>query len=152
MDSIGLLRESAVLWSKVGLTFKAMAKPNESIATTAAGAIPYYSEMYTIDQLGLVLMDQSQLRVRRDLRPGHYKEVTEEFLLSKKPTYIIGHPLLFTEEESATGILVSEKQDLFLQNGYESRLLIVKMSENESRHLYCLCLKALPSTPDFQVR
>ena len=152
MDSIGLLRESAILWSKVGLTFKAMTKPKESIATTAAGAIPYYSEMYTIDQLGLVLLDLSQLRIRRDLRPGHYKKVTDEFLLSRKPTYIIGHPLLFTEEETKTGILVSEKQDLFLENGYESKLLIVKISENESRHLYCLCLKADPSTSDFQIR
>ncbi|NIM98931.1 MAG: hypothetical protein GTO24_12870 [candidate division Zixibacteria bacterium] len=141
IDSIGLLRQSVDLWSKVGLTLKAAAEPGDTMATTAAGAIPYYSELYTIDQLGLVLLDQSQLRVQKSPRPGHYKEVTKEFLLSRKPTYIIGHPTMFTEEEVARGVLVARAEEIFLSKGYEAKLLTVKMSENESKYLYCLSLK-----------
>ncbi len=135
IDSIGILRESAHIWSKVGLMFKDIAKPGESLATTAAGAIPYYSEMYAIDELGLTLACQSDLEILKVLRPGHFKTVTTEFLLSRKPTYILGHPRIYDDYELTRRLWVSER------NGYKGVVLTVKISENESKYLYCLSLK-----------
>jgi arabinofuranosyltransferase len=138
IDSIGLLREHARIWSKVGLMFKNIAKPGESLATTAAGAIPYYSELYTIDQLGLTLADRSALRDQGALRPGHRETVAGEFLVSQKPTYILGHPQISESKEPQGQWHVS---DLFLNAGYRPRIFTVKISENENMYLYCLSLK-----------
>ena len=139
IDSIGYLRQSALLWSKVGLMFKSVAKPGESLATTAAGAIPYYSELYTIDELGLTLPSQSNLKVRKVLRPGHRKKVTDEFLISRKPTYILGHPRIYDEYKQTRGVW--GLSEMFLRNGYKATVFTVKISENENKYLYCLSLK-----------
>ena len=139
IDSIGILRESTRLWSKVGLMFKSIAKPGESLATTAAGAIPYYSEMYTIDELGLTLATQVDLQDQKVLRVGHSKTVTIEFLLSRKPTYILGHPRIYDEYELTQRLWVTER------NGYKATIFTVKISENESKYLYCLSLKESPT-------
>jgi hypothetical protein len=139
IDSIGILRESAINWSKVGIMFKNIAKPGESLATTAAGAIPYYSELYTIDELGLTLTSTAELKIRNTLRPGHWKEVTDEFLISHKPTYIVGHPKLHDEFKPAQGVWGFSES--LISAGYKTIVFTVKMSETENKYLYCLSLK-----------
>jgi len=148
IDSVGLLRGSTRVWTIVGETLKMAGKPEESLATTAAGAIPYYSGMYAIDQLGLTLADLSHLRPRKSARPGHQREVTSEFLLSRRPTYIIGHPILVSRTEIAGGALLSESEMVYLQSGYEVRLLKVEVSEREDKYLYCLTWKGIESRTD----
>lgn len=139
IDSIGSLRDSARLWSKVGLMFKGMAKSDESLSTFAAGAIPYYSELYAIDELGLNLASQSNLMIRKVLRPGHLKEVTDEFLLSRKPTYILSHPRIYDDYQQIQGVWgIGE---LFWKAGYKPTVFTIKISEDEKKYLYCLSLK-----------
>jgi arabinofuranosyltransferase len=137
IDSIGALRESAKLWTKVGLMFRS-ANPSESISTSAAGAIPYYSGLYTIDELGLTLMSQSDLEVQKALRPGHWKKVSDKYLLSQKPTYILGHPQISNQYIVDRAVPAPVRYDLFLENGYEAMIFTVNMSENEAKYLYCL--------------
>jgi arabinofuranosyltransferase len=139
IDSIGILRDSARLWSRVGMMFKDIARPGETIATTAAGAIPYYSGLYTFDELGLTLAFPAELKERNIIRPGHWKEVTDEFLISQKPTYILGHPKLHDEFKSAQGVWGFS--ETLLEAGYKPVVFTVKISDEENKYLYCLSLK-----------
>jgi hypothetical protein len=140
MDSIGLLRESSRLWSKVGLKFKVLAHPDETLSTTAAGAIAYYSELYTIDELGLTLASQSGLNVGQYARPGHQKRVTRQFLVSRKPTYILRHPLFFYDHE-LDRLKTSRKEEIFFNNGYELVLFGIETTEKGRKYLHCIRLK-----------
>jgi arabinofuranosyltransferase len=140
VDSIGLLRESSGLWSKVGLRFKELADPHETLSTTAAGAIAYYSELYTIDELGLTLASQSGLNVVEYFRPGHQKRVTREFLASRKPSYILRHPLFFYEDE-LNRVRASQKEKIFFTNGYEFMFLGIEITDKGQKYLHCLRLK-----------
>lgn len=68
------------------------AQPEVTIATTAAGAIPYYSRLRTIDMLGL--NDPWVGRNGRVLgtRPGHQRVATASYLLDRQVNLVIGHP------------------------------------------------------------
>lgn len=140
IDSIGLLRESSRLWSEVGLRFKELADPDETLSTTAAGAIAYYSELYTIDELGLTLASQSGLNVGEYPRPGHQKRVTRQFLVSRKPTYILRHPLFFYDHE-LNRVRTSQKEEIFFTNGYELMFLGIETTEKGRKYLHCFRLK-----------
>jgi len=151
IDSIGLLRESAHLWSKAGLMFKRIAKPDESLSTTAAGAIPYYSELYAIDELGLTLSaSQSELKPRKVGKTGHRRMVTDEFVLSQRPTYVVGHPGIFYEHELAGGVAASHRQRTFAENGYELKLFRVRIAENEVKYLVCMTPEKSPPEDSYQ--
>jgi arabinofuranosyltransferase len=140
VDSIGLLRESSRLWSKVGLTFKELADPDETLSTTAAGAIAYYSQLYTIDELGLTLASQSGLNVGEYPRVGHQKRVTRKFLVSRKPNYILRHPLFFYDHE-LDRLRTSQKEEIYFTNGYELALLGIETTEKGRKYLHCFRLK-----------
>lgn len=139
MDSIGMLREMARQWSGVGMMFKAMARPDESLATTAAGAIPYYSELYVIDQLGLTFPSHGELKDRQVKKPGHTKKVRDEYLLSLRPTYVLEHPTLCDDFERSRGVW--RYSEIFLRNGYKTMVFPVSLSESETKYLYCYSLK-----------
>lgn len=141
IDSIGLLRDYARAWSKVGLMFKSIAKPGESLSTCAAGAIPYYSELYAIDELGLTFASQSQsdFIMRQLSKPGHRKIVTDEFLISRKLTYVLGQPKVYDEYSRPNLKWVGG--ELFHNAGYKFLAFPIKISENETKYLYCLSLR-----------
>jgi arabinofuranosyltransferase len=62
-------------WKEIGKWFKANAKPDDSIAVIPAGAIPYYSELKTIDMLGLndVTIGRKTTNDMGKLQAGHEK-------------------------------------------------------------------------------
>jgi len=140
IDSIGLLRDYTRLWSKVGLTFKSIAKPGESLSTGAAGAIPYYSELYTIDELYLTFRSQPGLKVKKVRRAGHQMLMTDEFLVTLKPTYVVAHPKIYDDYIKQEDLFVSE---LYLSAGYKPMVLPIKISENDTMYLYGLSLRRL---------
>ena len=72
-----------------------------TIATTAAGAIPYYSGMRTVDMLGL--NDPWVARNGRLLRPraGHRRAATIEYLVKRRVNLVIGHPTLVNGDSAA---------------------------------------------------
>ncbi|MBI4843160.1 MAG: hypothetical protein HY809_02395 [Nitrospirae bacterium] len=82
-------------WDKTGQVLGKIfgqQRPEVVIATTAAGAIPFYSELKTVDMLGL--NDKWIARYGHILgaRPGHQKSSTAEYLSNRGVNLIIGHP------------------------------------------------------------
>jgi hypothetical protein len=142
IDSIGLLKEYTRLWSKVGMMFKEIAKPGESMSIGAAGAIPYYSGLYTIDELCLTLKSYPELKFIKAQRTGHQMMITNEFIASLKPTYIVGHPQLYDKFEQPEVFDAGVK---LAQVGYKLAVIPIKMSEKETKYFYCVTLRKFDS-------
>ena len=70
------------------------ASPEASLATTAAGIIPYYSGLRTIDMLGLTDPYIARHGKRTPTLPGHELAATD-YVLDKKPDYILVYDLTF---------------------------------------------------------
>jgi hypothetical protein len=62
------------------------------IATTAAGAIPYYSRLPTVDMLGLNDKWVARNGPIVSSRPGHQKRATMEYLVKQNVNLVVGHP------------------------------------------------------------
>jgi hypothetical protein len=83
----------------VGKAFKEVLPPDTVIATTLAGTIPYFSELYTIDQWGL-----SEPYVRDQQAPpyyarGHVKPAPKEYLEKMGVQLQVGHPIFCSCEK-----------------------------------------------------
>ncbi|HEX7842396.1 MAG TPA: hypothetical protein VF469_33215 [Kofleriaceae bacterium] len=83
-------------WQRPGLAIRAaLAGTGATLACNGAGAIPYFADLYTVDQLGL-----NDAWVARHgaqppdsyLRPGHRRFATYEYLALRKVTFVIGTP------------------------------------------------------------
>jgi arabinofuranosyltransferase len=98
LRDVSLLNRS---WTEVGKWLRRNSPPGAVVAVGAAGRIPYYSGRRTLDILGLTDLHIAHLEVRLgDGLPGHEKS-DPEYVLSKKPDYIVfarldtqGRPLL----------------------------------------------------------
>jgi hypothetical protein len=62
------------------------------IATAAAGAIPFYSDLPTVDQLGLNDRYIARYGVYYTSAPGHRRTATIDYLRSRGVNLVIGHP------------------------------------------------------------
>lgn len=87
--------------SALGKCFSA-SNPPVTIATTAAGAIPYYSGLRTIDLLGLNDPWISRNGVDIGDRAGHTKFATLDYLLTSDVNIVIGHPRLKQARDKST--------------------------------------------------
>jgi arabinofuranosyltransferase len=63
-----------------------------SIATTAAGAIPFYSRLTTVDILGLNDKWVARHGEIVALKPGHQRRAPLNYLIERKVNLLIGHP------------------------------------------------------------
>jgi len=77
-------------WKRIGLWFKEHADAGDSIAVIPAGAIPYFSELTTIDMLGIndLTIGHKATPEMGKVQAGHEKH-DSEYVLSRKPTYVI---------------------------------------------------------------
>ena len=92
VDSIGWLRQFSAQCAEVG-KYLAEHTPREvKLATTAAGALPYYAERYTIDLLGLNDEWIAHHVPVRGHRPGHTKSAPFSYPIKKGADYLIYHP------------------------------------------------------------
>jgi len=70
-----------------------------TIATAPAGAIPYYSDLNTVDMLGLndkwIARNGSIIGVR----PGHQRLATHEYLVERNVNLVIGYPQVHSIDE-----------------------------------------------------
>jgi arabinofuranosyltransferase len=101
LDSIGLLRSYTRDWTQVGRYLAAHTRPSDSLATTAAGIIPYYSDRYTIDQLGLSAPDLAQFHANTITRPGHALLASGEWINRLNPQFLLGQPIVVNRREEA---------------------------------------------------
>lgn len=85
-------------WEPLGGALReTLAGSGASLACNGAGAIPYYSELPTVDQLGLNDRWVARHGARPPgsfLRPGHQRFATYDYLVSRRVTFIIGSPTL----------------------------------------------------------
>ena len=83
-------REIVKNLTRIGQWLKQSSQPGDSIALYVAGAIPYYSELYTIDMLGLtdVHIAHREMPNMGYGSAGHEKR-DWDYVLSKNPTYIM---------------------------------------------------------------
>ena len=85
-------------WTALGKRLRAELDGSDVLlATTAAGAIPYYSGLRTIDMWGLndrVVVEKGNLAPATYLRPGHRRYATLQYLRDQKVNLVISHPRL----------------------------------------------------------
>jgi hypothetical protein len=94
MVSVGWARNEMKDWTAIGDLLRRVALPTDTLATTAAGAIPYRSGLYTVDLHGLNAPDLTRYRRRATERPGHQLELEERWLAAQPPQILLGHPLV----------------------------------------------------------
>lgn len=94
VDSIGWLKMFAGQCTAIGRWLAENAPPDASLATTAAGIIPYYSRLYTLDVLGLNDEWIAHSVPARGSRPGHTKSAPLDYILQKDIDYLIYHPTI----------------------------------------------------------
>src|SRR5690606_14397742 len=86
-------------WRHIGIVLKDNFQHSGAvIGVSPAGAIPYYSKLYTIDLLGL--NDRWIARNGIDYKniPGHKKIATLDYLIERKVNFVIVHPLVVNEK------------------------------------------------------
>ena len=85
-------------WVPIGKWLGGYAQAGETVAVGMAGAIPYYSGLYTIDMLGIT--DRHIGHVRMEEMgggvAGHEKH-DMKYVLARRPTYIIHYPFRIRE-------------------------------------------------------
>jgi hypothetical protein len=85
-------------WSSVGgRLHAALGGKNVRIALHPAGAIPFYSDLDTVDMLGLndpEIAAHGALAPAIDRRPGHRRWATLEYLDDKKVNLVLGAPIV----------------------------------------------------------
>jgi arabinofuranosyltransferase len=78
----------------IGKKLAEIAKPGETLAIGAVGAIPYYSGLVTYDTLGLNDKHIARVPVKDPAHLGFGHERGDgAYILSKKPTYLLPTPL-----------------------------------------------------------
>jgi hypothetical protein len=92
--SVGWARNETDDWLRIGDLLRRVASPNDTLATSAGGAAPYRSGLYTIEMNGLTTTDLSDFRRRDTKRPGHLITIEEQALIERPPQILLGHPLV----------------------------------------------------------
>jgi hypothetical protein len=101
----GMLPDEA--WDRPGRALReVLAGSGATLACNGAGAIPYFADLPTVDQLGL-----SDAWVARNgarppagyLRPGHQRFATYEYLKERHVTFVIGSPIVIERGALSSG-------------------------------------------------
>ena len=94
VDSIGWLDQFAGQCKAIGEWIRENTPPEATLATTAAGTIPFYAQRETLDLLGLNDEWIAHKVPPRGNRPGHTKSAPFDYPLRKKIDYLIYHPTI----------------------------------------------------------
>jgi hypothetical protein len=82
-------------WVPIGKWLGDYARPGETLAVAVAGAIPYYSGLYTIDMLGITDPHIAHVEIEQmgSGTAGHEKHDID-YVLARRPTYIFHYPFM----------------------------------------------------------
>ncbi len=92
--SVGWARQEVDDWLRIGDLLAKVAAPTDTLATTAAGAVPYRAGLYTIDMLGLTAPDLKHYRRLPNNRPGHMILLDEQTIDAHPPQLLLAHPMV----------------------------------------------------------
>jgi arabinofuranosyltransferase len=124
-------------WAGIGHTLGTVFKnlKNVTIATTAAGAIPFYSGLPAVDMLGI-----NDPRVAREgyfigSIPGHQRISSMKYLLERNVNLVISHPLVLKSSAPVTQLPLLPRDPL--DNLNEVKVLEIPLdSEHKFLALY----------------
>lgn len=92
----------------LGERFGGTESPGVLIATTAAGAIPYYSGLDTVDMLGLNDAWVARHGLSAGARMGHQKLAPYDYLIERGVNLVIGHPRVAPEGQGQSSYTISD--------------------------------------------
>lgn len=142
-------------WSQLGTSMRVAVAPfRPTIACDGAGAIPYFSDLPTVDQLGLndaYVARHGNPAPAGYLRPGHQRFAPLDYLRTKQVTFVIGQPILIER-----GALVNRKSGRTLtiwlgsvlgpDQTYPGPYEVVALPIDDSRELLMWYLTPDPAT------
>ncbi len=90
--------------------------PPVSLATIAAGAVPYYAELPTLDMFGLTDAWVAKHGMQFANKPGHYRLAPFDFLLQKRINLILGLPQIKPRQESFMNLYPNGLEQFFVSS------------------------------------
>lgn len=96
-----------------------------TIATTAAGAIPYYSKLPAVDMLGMNDAWVARKGAIIGTRAGHRRAATLAYLNERGVNLVIGHPLVepADAERGAADYSIEDIKRMFMMQNVDAELL-----------------------------
>jgi hypothetical protein len=88
LEPLGWTREYARRWSAMGQWIQRHAKPGDTMAVGAAGAMPYWAELPNLDLFGLCDEYVAHHGDQIGSRPGHQRFAPHAYILQKRPTFL----------------------------------------------------------------
>lgn len=95
VESVDSLRDHVESegWRAMGVRLREiLGRANATIATTAAGAIPYESRLKTVDMLGLTDPWVAHHGRTFSETPGHFRVAPLRYLVERRVDLVLGHP------------------------------------------------------------
>jgi hypothetical protein len=92
IESIEELSQNARRWGRLGKFMNTAMRSHELIAVGPAGAIPYYSELPTVDMLGLCDAWVARHGNPASNAAGHGKAAPSEYLNRRGVVWLVGQP------------------------------------------------------------
>ncbi len=111
-------------WAAIGQALGRWFPPERpvTIAVTAAGAIPYYARLTTIDMLGLNDRWVAREGAQVDRKAGHQKASTVAYLQQRGVNLVVGHPWPRPRDLPRTSYALDELEQAFAYPGYRTAL------------------------------
>jgi hypothetical protein len=81
-------------WAHYGRWLKKNTRGDEKIALITAGAIPFYSGLYTIDMAGLTDTHIAHMPIALGMGYMGHEKFDNEYVLSQRPHFILAHHLV----------------------------------------------------------
>jgi hypothetical protein len=82
-------RTHALSWAEQGRFLRAHAQLGDTMASVAAGALPYHAGLPNLDLLGLTDAETAHRGAYAGNRPGHQRFATRDYVVSRQPTYLL---------------------------------------------------------------
>ncbi|MCS6901648.1 MAG: hypothetical protein RMJ98_18585, partial [Myxococcales bacterium] len=97
LEPLGWTREYALRWAAMGRWVADLARPGDTMAVGAAGAMPYFAQIPNLDLLGLCDAHIAHHGHVIGTRPGHQRFAPHGYLLERRPTFLFFNPESFHE-------------------------------------------------------
>jgi hypothetical protein len=89
IEPLGWTKHYGIVWADAGRFLREHAHPTDTMAAPAAGAMPYYAELPNLDLFGLTDVEVAKNGHANGHRPGHQRFAKLEYVLRKRPTFIM---------------------------------------------------------------
>jgi arabinofuranosyltransferase len=88
IEPLGWTKNAFREWSATGIWLARVAEPGDTLATPAAGALPFFSTLPNYDLLGIAAPDVARNGNPFWVRPGHTRFATTEQIQKRAPAYL----------------------------------------------------------------